>query len=257
MDMEMQSEKVEKLVEALISARKDMDGAVKNGKGNWGAYASLEDLLECCMNPLLYNGIMLTQPTIYKEGVNQVVTQLTHLSGQWMKSSITITVVKDNDPQKALAGQTYARRGGIETILSIPRIDDDGASQTRKVPAKKEAVVPPKVAAVLSNAKKVYKKKGIDVSKSNMDAFVSAAEDTLDDIPFGGIDEEPACVTTAERNEFVAYVQNQGITVEEVKAILTENGVATSADIPRERLGFFKSRVQNFASEKGRLNGKQ
>ena len=247
--MEMQSEKVEKLVEALINARKDMDGAVKNGKGNWGAYASLEDLLECCMNPLLYNGIMLTQPTIYKDGVNQVVTQLTHLSGQWMKSSVTITVVKDNDPQKALAGQTYARRGGIETILSIPRIDDDGASQARKVPVKKEAVVPPK--------KATYQKKGIDVSKSNMDAFVSAAEDTLDDIPFGGIDEEPACVTTAERNEFVAYVQNQGVTVEEVKAILTENGVATSADIPSERLGFFKSRVQSFASEKARLNGKQ
>ena len=247
--MEMQSEKVEKLVEALINARKDMDGAVKNGKGNWGAYASLEDLLECCMNPLLYNGIMLTQPTIYKDGVNQVVTQLTHLSGQWMKSSVTITVVKDNDPQKALAGQTYARRGGIETILSIPRIDDDGASQARKVPVKKEAVVPPK--------KATYPKKGIDVSKSNMDAFVSAAEDTLDDIPFGGIDEEPACVTTAERNEFVAYVQNQGVTVEEVKAILTENGVATSADIPSERLGFFKSRVQSFASEKARLNGKQ
>ena len=251
--MEMQSEKVEKLVEALINARKDMDGAVKNGKGNWGAYASLEDLLECCMNPLLYNGIMLTQPTIYQDGVNQVVTQLTHLSGQWMKSSVTITVVKDNDPQKALAGQTYARRGGIETILSIPRIDDDGASQARKVPAKKAAAAP-----VLCPVpqKAVYKKKGIDVSKSNMDAFVAAAEDAspldLDDIPFGGIDEEPACVTTAERNEFIAYVKNQGVTVEEVKAILAENGVATSADIPKERLGFFKSRVQNLATEKRR-----
>ena len=226
--MEMQSEKVEKLVEALINARKDMDGAVKNGKGNWGAYASLEDLLECCMNPLLYNGVMLTQPTIYQDGVNQVVTQLTHLSGQWMKSSVTITVVKDNDPQKFLAGQTYARRGGIETILSIPRIDDDGASQVKKVYAKKAAAAP-----VLC-------------------PVPQKAEDTLDDIPFGGIDEEPACVTTAERNEFIAYVKNQGVTVEEVKAILAENGVATSADIPKERLGFFKSRVQNLAAEKRR-----
>ena len=45
-----------------------------------------------------------------------------------------IVVEKNMSPQKALAGQTYARRGGIESLLAIPRIDDDGENKINTPP---------------------------------------------------------------------------------------------------------------------------
>ena len=216
--MEMQSETVGKLVEALINARKDMDGAVKNGKGNWGAYASLEDLLECCMSPLLYNGIMMTQPTIYENGVNQLVTQLTHTSGEWMKSTVSITVVKDNDPQKALAGQTYARRGGIETILSIPRIDDDGESQVKNQKAKvKEEVV--------------TKPKEEETNEMIDEVFPSTTVKPTDKI---SID---------QRNKFIVHVKDNGVAVEAATKLLKLHKFETSACITVSALPFLTKEV--------------
>ena len=216
--MEMQSETVGKLVEALINARKDMDGAVKNGKGNWGAYASLEDLLECCMSPLLYNGIMMTQPTIYENGVNQLVTQLTHTSGEWMKSTVSITVVKDNDPQKALAGQTYARRGGIETILSIPRIDDDGESQVKNQKAKvKEEVV--------------TKPKEEETNEMIDEVFPSTTVKPTDKI---SID---------QRNKFIVHVKDNGVSVEAATKLLKLHKFETSACITVAALPFLTKEV--------------
>ena len=209
--MEIQSEKIDKLVEALINARKDMDGAVKNGKGNWGAYASLEDLLECCMAPLLYNGIILTQPTIFLDGENQVVTQLTHVSGQFMRSSIAITVVKENDPQKALAGQTYARRGGIETILSIPRVDCDGDSlMPSKRPQKSKVEKPAEVKT-----------------------------------------QSPTYITDEQRRLLQKHMGKCGFTIEGMKELLGCNGYSTSKDIPAEEFGNFKKLMTQLAAEGG------
>ena len=231
--MEMQSETVGKLVEALIDARKDMDGAVKHGKGNWGAYASLEDLLECCMNPLLYNGIMMTQPTIYENGVNQIVTQLTHTSGEWMKSAVAITVVKDNDPQKALAGQTYARRGGIETILSIPRIDDDGESQVNKVSEKEKEVAEAKKYGVKRNA------------TNEMIDEVFPAQKTGYETPGAGnpVHKSDDRISTEERNAFIIHVKESGVSVEAATKLLKLHKFETSACITVTALPFLTKEI--------------
>ena len=124
--MELQSETRSKITPALIAARKNIEGAQKNGEGNWGKYASAEDLIDCCMDDLLANNILLTQGTVSIENKNWVVTQVTHASGEFMRSYTEIVIEKNMNPQKALAGQTYARRGGIEALLAIPRLDDDG-----------------------------------------------------------------------------------------------------------------------------------
>ena len=43
--MELQSEKLDKITPSLIAARKEIFGAIKKAKGNWGMYASLEDII--------------------------------------------------------------------------------------------------------------------------------------------------------------------------------------------------------------------
>ena len=212
--METQSKGLAKLTPALIKARGSMDGAVKSAKGNWGQYASLEDLLECCMEHLLENGILLTQPAVDLEGNQFIMTQLTHSSGEFMRSFTQIVVVKEHVPQKALAGQTYARRGGIESILSIPRVDDDGEYGNGSKPKPKPTPKP--------------------VTKTTPEIVPEQ-----EDIPIG----ESQPITEEQRRAFVKQVQTLGVPVETVKTLLAEHGYKTSAEIPQNRYAYFKSRV--------------
>ena len=118
----------------LIKARKEIYGAVKNGKGNWGAYASLEDIIEATNEPLLNQDIFVSQHGCCDEGIQYLVTQATHSSGQWIRSYTKIELEKPGNPQKALASQTYTRRAGMEALFNIPRVDDDGehGNQTKQ-----------------------------------------------------------------------------------------------------------------------------
>jgi len=142
--MELHSETRSKITPALIAARKNIEGAEKSSKGNWGKYASAEALIDCCMDPLLAENVLLTQGTVPMDGKNWVVTQATHASGEFMRSYTEIVVEKQMDPKKALAGQTYARRAGIEALLAIPRLDDDGNNKkvTPDVPGEQAKKAP-------------------------------------------------------------------------------------------------------------------
>lgn len=124
--MEIQSEHLDKIMPALIKARKEIYGAVKNGKGNWGSYASLEDIIFATNDHLLKQDIFISQSSYPIEGVQYIITQASHISGQYLRSVTRIENPKPGDPQKALAAQTYTRRAGLESLLNIPRIDDDG-----------------------------------------------------------------------------------------------------------------------------------
>ena len=144
--MELQSEKLDKITPALIAARKEIFGAVKKGRGNWGSYATLEDIIEACNDPLLAHEIFISHASTPIEGHQYIVTQATHVTGQFMRSLTKIENGKPGNPQTALASQTYTRRAGLESLLNIPRIDDDGEQATpehlkdkpEKTPAKKK-----------------------------------------------------------------------------------------------------------------------
>lgn len=124
--MEIQSEKLDKITPALIAARKKIYGAVKNGKGNWGSYASLEDIIFATNDHLLEQDVLTSQSSYPLDGIQYIITQVTHISGQYLRSITKIENSKPGDPQKALAAQTYTRRAGLESLLNIPRVDDDG-----------------------------------------------------------------------------------------------------------------------------------
>jgi len=124
--VEIQSESLDKIMPALIKARKEIYGAVKNGKGNWGSYASLEDIIFATNDHLLEQDIFISQSSYPIEGIQYIITQASHISGQYLRSITKIENPKPGDPQKALAAQTYTRRAGLESLLNIPRVDDDG-----------------------------------------------------------------------------------------------------------------------------------
>jgi hypothetical protein len=73
------------------------------------------------------------------------MTTLGHISGQWISSSIPLLMQK-HDMQGLGSAITYARRYGLQAILSCPSIDDDGEGSVAPRTAPVVPVAPLKIA---------------------------------------------------------------------------------------------------------------
>lgn len=124
------SESISKIVPALLAAQRLM-GAAKKGSTNpyfKSKYADLGSVLEACKDLLNENGITILQPHSADEFGAYVETLLVHESGEYVGSKTKIQVAKANDPQALGSAITYARRYGLQSLLSMPAEDDDGES---------------------------------------------------------------------------------------------------------------------------------
>lgn len=126
---------------ALLAAQTAMQNAVKAGNNPYfkSKYADLNSVREACQPLLNANGIIILQPTVQKEGKSYVRTLLVHAaSGEWISSDTEIIASKPNDPQAAGSGLTYARRYGLQALVSLGADDDDGEkAMARSAPVAK------------------------------------------------------------------------------------------------------------------------
>lgn len=123
------SESIKNLSAALVKAQASMGGAVKDSKNPFfkSSYADLTSVIMAIKEPFSKAGIAYTQfPTNHENRVG-VVTRLMHESGEWLETSYTLPLVK-NDPQSAGSAITYARRYALQSIAGIPTADDDAES---------------------------------------------------------------------------------------------------------------------------------
>ena len=149
MDMEttefefMQSVEIAELSAALCKAQGAMTGAVKDSTNPFfkSKYADLSAVWDDVREPFADNGISVVQMPCGGVGSVTVITQLTHDSGQWMRSRLTMVPVK-HDPQGIGSCITYARRYALAAMAGVYQIDDDGntASQTSKSQAVDDSV---------------------------------------------------------------------------------------------------------------------
>jgi hypothetical protein len=118
-----------------------MQGAVKDSSNPFfsSKYADLSAVWDDVREPFATNGISVVQmPTAGVNGVS-VITQISHTSGQWMRSKLTLfptkkvknesgktTEVPTNDPQVVGSCITYARRYALAAMAGVYQIDDDG-----------------------------------------------------------------------------------------------------------------------------------
>lgn len=123
-----QSANIEKLADALGKAQALMNGAVRDRKNPHfkSSYATLESAIDAARVPLTENGLSWVQMPgpLTGEGIT-VTTQIMHASGQWLRSSFTMPVVK-RDPQAVGSAITYACRYAFMAALGLPPVDDDG-----------------------------------------------------------------------------------------------------------------------------------
>lgn len=129
---------IKNIAKAFIAAQKAMGNASKDSKNPFfkSKYADLNSVREACLPALNENGIAVLQPIIQIEGKSFVKTVLLHESGETLESLTAIIYAKQNDAQAQGSGITYARRYGLQSLVSIGADDDDGngASKTEVKP---------------------------------------------------------------------------------------------------------------------------
>lgn len=124
------------LATALLKAQKSMTGAVKDSKNPFfkSNYADLGSVIDASVSILNDNGIVVAQPTVVIDGKQYVKTELIHADSGESLSGLTLIVTKnDNDAQQFGAGITYARRFGLQSLVVLKSLDDDGNTASGKV----------------------------------------------------------------------------------------------------------------------------
>jgi hypothetical protein len=133
--MNMQSEEINELAEALSKAQGAIEGAVKDAKNPFfkSNYADLHSVIACAKAPLSENGLAVIQTTSMLDTQLCLVTTLAHKSGQWIKSVMPV-ILQKQDAQSMGSAITYLRRYSYQAICGISAMDDDAESTMERKP---------------------------------------------------------------------------------------------------------------------------
>lgn len=148
-----QSYSINEVSAALAKAQGEFEDIHKNrqygGKNFSFDYADLNCILKTVRKTLSKNDLAIYQYVkLGKSGDMQLITKLTHASGQWISSRLRV-MPDDNTMQSLGKSLTYLRRYSICALVGVAPSDDadddDGAFQERPMalPKKKpESVIP-------------------------------------------------------------------------------------------------------------------
>lgn len=130
----IKSESILKLMPALVKAQSEMEAATKSANNPYfkSKYADLNSVIGVSIPVLNKHNVAVLQPTVVIDGKKYVQTMLIHESGEYMGCLTEILCFKENDAQQQGSGITYARRYGLQSLLSIGAEDDDGNTATEK-----------------------------------------------------------------------------------------------------------------------------
>lgn len=138
----MQSENIDQLMTALVAARAEFPIIPRTRKakvqmrtgGTYEyTYADLSDVLAAVVPMLCAHGLVLTHLVEGTPGVATVTTQLSHVSGQFIAATLSLSVSGET-PQAMGTGLTYARRYGTTGLLGIATEDDTDAQDHEATP---------------------------------------------------------------------------------------------------------------------------
>ena len=129
------SESIIELSKALNKFQAECSGAKKSANNPFfkSKYANLEEVINCAKEPLMTNGLSVSQFPAAEDGKCGVETILMHSSGEWISSVLLLACTKQ-DPQAYGSAITYARRYAYQSVLGIPSEDDDANAATKSKP---------------------------------------------------------------------------------------------------------------------------
>jgi hypothetical protein len=122
----MQSEYTDLLTAAKCKARPEFNAIRKNAKGNFGPYATLDEVIDSVVGALCKYGLDLDSQTIVIGDQEWLITTLTHTSGQY-KRAMSVIRANPAKPQDYLSWVTYYRRCHNAALCGVAAdSDNDG-----------------------------------------------------------------------------------------------------------------------------------
>lgn len=125
----LKSEQINELAAALAKSQGQLEGAKKSSSNPFfkSKYADLAECWNTCREALTANEISVIQmpEEINENGRLNITTMLAHSSGQYISSTLTMTVTK-LDPQAIGSAITYGRRYALAAMVGLAQEDDDG-----------------------------------------------------------------------------------------------------------------------------------
>lgn len=125
----LKSDLINEIAAALAKAQGQIEGAKKSSSNPFfkSKYADLAECWNTCREALTANGISVIQmpEEINENGRLNITTMLAHSSGQYISSTLTMTVTK-LDPQAIGSAITYGRRYALAAMVGLAQEDDDG-----------------------------------------------------------------------------------------------------------------------------------
>lgn len=151
----LKSEQVNELAAALAKAQGQLEGAKKSSSNPFfkSKYADLAECWNTCREALTANEISVIQmpEEINENGrLNIITTMLAHSSGQYISSTLTMTVTK-LDPQAIGSAITYGRRYALAAMVGLAQEDDDGEKAMEGSKDKKSVESPINITSVSEN----------------------------------------------------------------------------------------------------------
>lgn len=128
--MDYHSSEVDKIFPAIIALQSEINNPKKSKQGHGYKYAELAQIIELSRDPLASNGLAVTQYCATIDGQSHLVTQMIHVSGQWIRGFYPLEKAgmrAANDAQQMGAAMTYARRYNLAAMLGVAQEDDDAA----------------------------------------------------------------------------------------------------------------------------------
>lgn len=117
------------LFESLAAAQSEFKAVAKNGKANYGRYATLDEILNATRPALNKCGCYLFQRVEAADGGLTVETLIGHKSGETLSSGklfMPTTAVRGGNAAQAMgSARTYACRYSLASFLGVAADDDD------------------------------------------------------------------------------------------------------------------------------------
>ena len=119
------------LTKAHSKALGQMRNAPRSQKGHYGMYADLATVIDAIRKPFADNGLRFSQEFQPFGDQWVLVTELSHVSGEWQRSALPIN--HKLRPQDFAAAATYMKRIALSAIAGIAAEDEDDGQSAQTV----------------------------------------------------------------------------------------------------------------------------
>jgi hypothetical protein len=121
------SDSIKELASALSKAQSEISNPKKNAANPFfkSRYSDLSEVINVSKPVLSDHGLSILQMPMFSENIVSVETVLTHDSGEFISSTISMPVIKP-DPQSIGSLISYCRRYAWAAFCGLAQEDDDG-----------------------------------------------------------------------------------------------------------------------------------